>query len=378
MGTTSVDQSGQITTESPNARILSDLEHKKVLLESRIQDRQEDVKDIETIYEEVRKKVYEISEQNIHRLITELETGGNIRFEEGKVTDKWFASCVDLLKSRFQSENMGEYGITDIQVTRVTRVHNRFLRNQFEEKLEQLVDLSEKHFKRSLEYLFYGMDPMAPTEMFRAMEEGFRTPNEYASFNLAQCVPLVNSLSVADLPRIRHFFCNETAFAQLRSSTKSSTLKEIRMNKELALAKGLVQVPSGYVLICKVFLSKAIHDIYNPIFNPDKSPSQIWAQEPIDQANLNGAQSMYRVKENDTKQKMWFIFDPGFVLPEYVIEYEYVTNNGLTPQTPGEVNEEFNKLCNKVVSERTVLAHNYLKMTGQSSHEGNIYIYIYI
>lgn len=31
-----------------------------------------------------------MSEQNIHRLLTELETGGNIRFEEGKVGDKWF------------------------------------------------------------------------------------------------------------------------------------------------------------------------------------------------------------------------------------------------------------------------------------------------
>jgi hypothetical protein len=36
--------------------------------------------------------------------MTELETGGNIRFEEGKSSDKWFQSCVDLIKSRFQPE----------------------------------------------------------------------------------------------------------------------------------------------------------------------------------------------------------------------------------------------------------------------------------
>lgn len=121
-----------------------------------------------------------MSEQNIHRLMTELETGGNIRFEEGKPNDKWFSSCVDLVRSRFNAEQMRFYGITGIQVTRVTRIHNRFLRNRFEEKLEHLVDLSDNSYKRNLEYLFYGVDPAMPTEIHRAMEEGFRSQSEYA------------------------------------------------------------------------------------------------------------------------------------------------------------------------------------------------------
>ena len=45
-----------------------------------------------------------MAEQNIHRLMTELETGGNIRFEEGKPSDKWFTSCVDLVRSRFNPD----------------------------------------------------------------------------------------------------------------------------------------------------------------------------------------------------------------------------------------------------------------------------------
>ena len=74
-----------------------------------------------------------MSEQNIHRLMTELETGGNIRFEEGKPSDKWFSSCVDLVRSRFNPETMKFFGIIGINVTRVTRIHNRFLRNRFAE-----------------------------------------------------------------------------------------------------------------------------------------------------------------------------------------------------------------------------------------------------
>ena len=107
--------------------------------------------------------------------MTELETGGNIRFEEGRPQDRWFSSCVDLVRSRFSAEQMKTYGIIGINVTRVTRIHNRFLRNRFEEKLEQLVDLSDNQYKRSLEYLFYGVNPAAPKEIYRAMEEGFRS-----------------------------------------------------------------------------------------------------------------------------------------------------------------------------------------------------------
>lgn len=118
-----------------------------------------------TIHDSIERKVLELSEQNISRLITELETGGNIRFEEGRPgIDKWYQSCVDLVKSRFAPEQMEAFGIIGINVSRVTRIHNRFLRNRFEERLEQMVDLSDSPaaYKRSLEYLFYGVDPADP------------------------------------------------------------------------------------------------------------------------------------------------------------------------------------------------------------------------
>jgi len=119
-----------------NDKLVSDIESKVALINGRLHDKNEDLKELQMIYDNLRKRVYDMSEQNIHRLMTELETGGNIRFEEGKPTDKWFSSCVDLVKSRFNPEQMRFYGITGIQVTRVTRIHNRFLRNRFEEKLE--------------------------------------------------------------------------------------------------------------------------------------------------------------------------------------------------------------------------------------------------
>lgn len=61
------------------------------------------------------------------------------------------------------------------------RIHNRFIRNKFEEKTEALVDISNNNYKKSLEYLFYGIDPKAPFEIFHVIEEGFR-PNSVKYF----------------------------------------------------------------------------------------------------------------------------------------------------------------------------------------------------
>lgn len=90
-------------------------------------------------------------------------------------------------------------------MTRVTRIHNRFLRNRFEDKLEQLVDLTDVSYKRNLEYLFYGLNPQAPKEMHKAMEEGFRNYQEYLDAGMPGCVSLVNSVASAEIPRVNKY-----------------------------------------------------------------------------------------------------------------------------------------------------------------------------
>jgi len=66
----------------------------------------EEITHVEEIYESMKKKLYDTSKLCIHKLITELETGGNIRLEEGKSNEKWYISCVDLIRSRFHPEDM--------------------------------------------------------------------------------------------------------------------------------------------------------------------------------------------------------------------------------------------------------------------------------
>lgn len=60
-------------------------------------------------------------------------------------------------------------------------------------------------------------------------------------------------------------------------------------------------------------------------------------------------QSVYRTKEGDAKQRMWFVLDNALALPEYLVEFDYITN----PKSAAEnkrfsdaavINEECNNL----------------------------------
>ncbi|CAN0113390.1 unnamed protein product [Ectocarpus sp. 6 AP-2014] len=61
----------------------------------------------------------------------EFDTGGNVRFEEGRPGDVWFSSCADLVKSRVITA-AGQGSASGVKVSRVIRIHNRFLKNRFE------------------------------------------------------------------------------------------------------------------------------------------------------------------------------------------------------------------------------------------------------
>ena len=118
--------------------------------------------------------------------------------------------------------------------------------------------------------------------------------------------------------------------------------------------------------MCKVFLSKCIPDSNFPYFNPSHSPSEIWRYAPVDTKSLHGVQSVFRTKENDQKQRMWFVLDNALVLPEYLVEFEYMTTSqppptvvkptssieGLIkkPDLPDSLNEDCNKLLAAVNS----------------------------
>ena len=56
---------------------------------------------VEAYYEQACDLLGTLANTSIKRLTMELDTGGNVRFEQGTQNDVWFSTCHDLVLSRF-------------------------------------------------------------------------------------------------------------------------------------------------------------------------------------------------------------------------------------------------------------------------------------
>ncbi|RHY19432.1 hypothetical protein DYB32_010227, partial [Aphanomyces invadans] len=194
-----------------------------------IQQKMRVVHAMTSAYDALVTKLALLSEKTVRRLVLELNTGGNIRVEDGTAADVWYTSCVDLLKSRAFVHDLSIFGVKELKVLRVARINNRFLRNRFQERMDELLDGPDEQVKEnvskrgvtvkdskddgtvekvatigkdgvslenSLEYLFYAQPPildhMVPTghggiagsrgmrEQEYAVECGLRSVDAYA------------------------------------------------------------------------------------------------------------------------------------------------------------------------------------------------------
>lgn len=84
--------------------------------------------------------------------------------------------------------------------------------------MESLVDVSNANYKKSLEYLFYGVDPNYPEEILNVIEEGFRPYNDNKEVGLCGYTPLVNSILGADSARISSVIKNPKHIEKLSKS----------------------------------------------------------------------------------------------------------------------------------------------------------------
>ena len=124
-----------------------------------------------------------------------------------------FVLCGSIEKQIF-ARDFRAYGVGDIRVNRVTRIHNRFLRNRFDAAMEDLMrknNIAPGGGKRQLEYLFFGEEPkltkvsLSGNELLRVADQGLRTAREFRRLGLDEAIKLSNSVSLTHLPQIRKF-----------------------------------------------------------------------------------------------------------------------------------------------------------------------------
>ncbi|XP_036887666.1 leucine-rich repeat-containing protein 9 [Sturnira hondurensis] len=243
-------------------------------------------------------------------LFIELESVGNILFEEGTQSDDWFNSCYELILSRFCTWDFRTYGITGVKVKRIIKVNNRILRLKFEDKFQKFLDNEDMHdsesYQKMLECLFYVFDPevtMKKKHLLQIIEKGFKD-NETTKLPLRkEAVILTNSLSICECPRIE--------FLQQKYKDEKINSFEHELFRH------------GILLVTKVFLGQSV---------------QAREQESIRQANYSMVNSVFIPRKyllNSTmgqrncdcsfRQYKWFVFDHDLVLPEYIVEIEYMT-----------------------------------------------------
>lgn len=132
--------------------------------------------------------------------------------------------------------------------------------------------------------------------------------------------------------------------------------------------------------MCKVFLSKCVPDINYPHFNPSHSPSEIWKYAPVDTKIYSHVSSIFRNKENDQKQRLWFVFDNALVLPEYLVEFDYITDQQMLSENKRlndltALNEECNKLFGSINDTQRVLENTYIKYGSKDkSRPSNVHL----
>mmetsp|Transcript_46192 Transcript_46192/g.90974 ORF Transcript_46192/g.90974 Transcript_46192/m.90974 type:complete len:1578 (-) Transcript_46192:107-4840(-) len=263
------------------------------------------VEQIQDLFTKFQHRVSSVSEELVARMIVELERGGNIRFEDGQPHDSWYQSCDHFLKSHFGSkDHYAKFGITDIRVRRVTKVHNRYLRNRFEGKLENLPQFdptNDNRQKPDLQYLFY---MGSHQELAAIAEVGIKSESREET-----AVVLTNSIAHTDHDRV------------------------IELSKQPGYSS-LPAITGGMLMICKVYLGTVLKKPTDESGPPHAPPSTLYKKDYVkcdtvreELRPLGNATDLSDSSDKSskaTKPGRWYIFDRDMIIPEYLVSFEYI------------------------------------------------------
>ncbi|XP_014670685.1 PREDICTED: leucine-rich repeat-containing protein 9-like, partial [Priapulus caudatus] len=246
----------------------------------------------------------------IAKLSCEMQSGGNITFEDGTSNNPWYTVCEHFVSSRFNPDDFKPYGFNKLRVKNVTRVQNPLLISNFENHLHREVqdddiEVSCNIEENTLDYLFYVFDPTITNEqIMEAVVDGFHYPDYYQKVRGDAGVPLASTLYLCDRKRLDH------------------ALEQVGCDNE---ASGYIS--NVTVLVCEVLLGERI--------------TQHFPKRAIKLEEYPVTECVYRVNQVDrlgvdecsceNKGVEWFIFNPEQVLPEYLVQVEY-TNNKIEQQ----------------------------------------------
>lgn len=78
------------------------------------------------------------------------------------------------------------------------------------------------------------------------------------------------------------------------------------------------------MLICRTITHNNSRDNDHPLYDFSKSAHQNLKNNPIKSSNYS---CIFRTRENDFHNKVWYINNNSLVCPEYYVEFEYLIND---------------------------------------------------
>lgn len=300
--------------------------------------------DADFAFQQLQQSVQQTLDAHISRLLLELRSGGNVRFE--KVDDT--SQVAGLVTSRFRPEDFSLFGFNRIKIGQVTRLHHRSLQLRF----EQLMDCSD--MSAAFEYLFYVPQSRNALEELQEvaqagpqiserlkhrkfsktcsaeeldeigieLEEGPSGPWRKVSATDSP-VLLTNSLALAEAGRLLYNSNTEMGQALGRSMSRA---RPNEVGQRVAGRRGVV-------LICKVHLGEQLADYPSCFASNFLDVHDLWQREPSKKDprgpvmigdDTSVLRSLQRASIKDEKVKVWNVPYVELILPEFLVEFEYV------------------------------------------------------
>ena len=326
-----------------DSTLIASLKEKVIELKSAILKWSNLIKQLDMQSSDFKLRIKSVADASIQRLTTELESGGNVRFEDGLPSDPWYTSCRDLVMSRFCASSLRQFDIQGIRIQRITRLHNRMLRLNFDDKLDDVIDESQSRntsqFKKKFEYLFYTWNPnvhQCCKDTMDLYEQGLPDLDFYESNSELPAIPLTNSVSLAEKQRLHKL--HKTSVKRLCDQEDAS---------------------HGQLLVCKVYLGRTVltHDTsrisaenfpnVDSVFNPISAQNTTGSSAQNDANDSTQSKTAVGSENSDehsscssnntanssnnqnsdcdciTRQCNWFLFDKDLVVPEYIVDFNY-------------------------------------------------------
>jgi Leucine-rich repeat (LRR) protein len=305
--------------------------------------------------ETAREAVHHTAGKMIENLMLEFNTGGNIRLEEGSEKDSWFNNFRQFVQSSFHAKDFESYGISGLDVNRIIRIHNRLLRQRFDARTKEVLNSlgSEppggegagqgsaapnpnppRRAARppSVEYLFLRVTETMADDLedwiFRIAEDGVQMQQAHGA-----AIRLSTAVWDADVERLR----------------KQS--REIRNGVKDLLDCSLV----GRLLVVKIYRGRCYElEMKEEDFQRTYGAGLLASQFP-------GYQSLSVKLTDRSAPRRWHMLDPVLVVPEFIVEYDYIRRNDSVPPDTSSIEERLQVLWRALGSD----VSNTLRVTSE-------------